>query len=162
GARRSPAAIEQRARGDPLHRIGPAARHRARPRGRRRARRRGSSVAAGASRGAGRGARRVRARPAPAAGRSGRTPVGERRLTADSGYEDVLDLEFIRPHDADSGLLVLTGVNTALSSAVYSFLCRVVGGQAALLAHAVETDPELIAQLRRYLRDASLEVRLWD
>jgi hypothetical protein len=84
------------------------------------------------------------------------------RLTPTSGYEDVLEFEFVRPRETGSGLLVLTGINTALSSAVYSSLCRVVGGEAALLAHAIETDPELIAQLRRYLRDASLEVRLWN
>ena len=63
------------------------------------------------------------------------------RLTPTSGYEDVLELEFVRPRETASGLLVLTGINTALSSAVYTSLCRVVGGQAALLAHAIETDP---------------------
>lgn len=83
-------------------------------------------------------------------------------LTAGSGYEDVLEVAFARPHRTSAGSLVLTGVNTALWTAVYSHLCRVVGDQTAVLAHAIETDPELIAQLRGYLRDVSLEVLVWN
>ena len=83
-------------------------------------------------------------------------------LTAGSGYEDVLELAFVRPPHDTTGSLVITGTNTTLSSAVYSDLCRIVGDQTAVLAHAVETDPELIAELREYTRDASLEARVWN
>lgn len=83
-------------------------------------------------------------------------------LTPGSGYQDVLEVTFARPRGASSGSLVLTGTNTALWTAVYSHLCRVVGGQTARLAHAIETDPELIGQLRDYLRDASLEALVWN
>ena len=83
-------------------------------------------------------------------------------LTPGSGYEDVLDVSFQRPRGAIAGLLVLAGINTTLSTALYAHMCRIGGGQAAVLWHAVETDPELIAELRAYLRDASLKVDVWN
>jgi hypothetical protein len=83
-------------------------------------------------------------------------------LTAGSGYQDVLEVAFARPGGASTGTLVLTGTNTALWTAVYSHLCMAVGGQTAVLAHAIETDPELIAELHDYLRDASLEALVWN
>jgi hypothetical protein len=81
---------------------------------------------------------------------------------AGSGYEDVLELRFPRPARAAGGSLVLTGINTTFSSAVYEQLCRAVGDQTPALAHAVETDPELIAELAGYIRDASLSVSVWN
>ena len=83
-------------------------------------------------------------------------------LTAGSGYEDVLEVAFARPPRDSTGSLVITGINTELSTAVYTYMCRIVGDQTAVLAHAIETDPELIAELREYTRDASLEVRVWN
>ncbi|MGH7731310.1 MAG: hypothetical protein ACRENJ_08680 [Candidatus Eiseniibacteriota bacterium] len=83
-------------------------------------------------------------------------------LTAGSGYENVLDVTFARPRHASTGTLILTATNSALWTAVYSHLCQAVGGQTGLLAHAIETDPELIAQMRDYLRDASLEALVWN
>jgi hypothetical protein len=83
-------------------------------------------------------------------------------LTVGSGYEDVLEVGFARPPHDSMGSLVITGINTTLSSAVYSYLCRIVGDQTAVLAHAIETDPELIDELRAYTRDASLEARVWN
>ena len=83
-------------------------------------------------------------------------------LTKGSGYRDVLEVTFARPRGASAGSLVITGTNTALWTAVYSHLCRVVAGQTARLAHAIETDPELIGQLHDYLRDASLEALVWN
>ena len=83
-------------------------------------------------------------------------------LTADSGYEDVIETAFTRPRDAAAGSLVLTAINTTLSSTFYQHLCRWVGDQTPALAHAVETDPRLIASLRDYTRDASLAVSVWD
>ncbi len=83
-------------------------------------------------------------------------------LTVGSGYDDVLELEFARPRDASAGSLILTGTNTDLWSVVYGQVCRWFGDHTAVLAHAVETDPELIATLRAYLRDASLEVMVWN
>ena len=83
-------------------------------------------------------------------------------LTVGSGYEDVLEVAFARPRQDSTGSLVLTGINTSLSTAVYGYLCRMAGDQTAVLAHAIETDPELIAELREYLRDASLEALVWN
>ena len=83
-------------------------------------------------------------------------------LSPGSGYRDVLELTFARPRGASAASLVVTGTNTALWTAVYSHLCRVVAGQTARLAHAIETDPELIGQLHDYLHDASLEALVWN
>lgn len=83
-------------------------------------------------------------------------------LTADSGYEDVIETSFTRPREAAAGSLVLTAINSTLSSTFYGHLCRWVGDQTPALAHAVETDPRLIATLRDYTRDASLAVSVWD
>jgi len=84
-------------------------------------------------------------------------------LRAGSGYEDVLELTFARPARAVAGSLVLTGINTTFSSALYEQMCRSVGSDATpALARALETDPELIAEVKDYLRDASLSVAVWD
>ncbi len=83
-------------------------------------------------------------------------------MTASSGYEDVLELAFARPPHVVAGSLVITGINTTLSSVVYGHMCRWVGDQTPALAHAVETDPQLIAELREYTRDASLAVSVWN
>ena len=83
-------------------------------------------------------------------------------LIPGSGYEDVLEVAFARPRHTSAGSLVLTGINTALWTAVYSHLCRVVGDQVPAMAHAIETDPELIARLQDYFRDASLEAFVWN
>ncbi len=79
-----------------------------------------------------------------------------------SGYEDVLEVAFVRPRHAVDGSLVLTGINTTFSSALYAQMCRWVGSGTPALARAIETDPPLIAELRDYLRDASLAVKVWD
>jgi hypothetical protein len=113
--------------------------------------------------------------PVAASDRSGRSILSETAsadgqmwecdassLTAGSGYEDVFDFTFSCTPGATSGSLVLTGINTALSTAVFGQLCRVVGDQAIALTHAIDTDPELIARLRDYLDDASLKVLVWN
>jgi len=83
-------------------------------------------------------------------------------LQAASGFEDVLELTFPRPAGATHGTLVFTGSNTDLWATVLPFLTRAVDGRTVALAHAIETDEELIARLRGYLDDASLGVRLWN
>jgi hypothetical protein len=83
-------------------------------------------------------------------------------LSPGSGYRDVVDVAFVRPSGASTGSLVLTGINTALSTAIFGHLCRAAGDQVPELLHAIDTDPELIAQLRRYLEDASLEASVWN
>ncbi|OGF24723.1 MAG: hypothetical protein A2V63_13785 [Candidatus Eisenbacteria bacterium RBG_19FT_COMBO_70_11] len=83
-------------------------------------------------------------------------------LTPDAGYEDVLEVTFARPHDAGTGLLVVTGVNTSLSMAFQAQVFQMAGDRTPVLAHAIETDPELIAELRGYLRDASLQASVWN
>jgi hypothetical protein len=83
-------------------------------------------------------------------------------LTPGSGYVDVLDLAFVRPRRASTGSLVLTGINTSISTAIFSYMCRVLGNQAPLLVHAMETDPELIRTLRSYLDDAALKASIWN
>jgi hypothetical protein len=75
---------------------------------------------------------------------------------------DVLDLAFVRPRRASTGSLVLTGINTSISTAIFSYMCRVLGNQAPLLVHAMETDPELIRTLRSYLDDAALKASVWN
>ncbi len=83
-------------------------------------------------------------------------------VTAASGYQDVVEAAFARPPRAGAGSLVLTGINTTFSSTLYAQMCRWVGEQTPALAHAVETDPRLIAELREYTRDASLSVSVWN
>ncbi|MGH7742546.1 MAG: hypothetical protein ACRENS_11065, partial [Candidatus Eiseniibacteriota bacterium] len=83
-------------------------------------------------------------------------------LTPGSGYEDVIELTFARPAHARTGSLIVTGINTTFSALMYQNLCRWSGDQAPALAHAVETDPRLIGELREFLRDASLMVSVWN
>jgi hypothetical protein len=83
-------------------------------------------------------------------------------LAVGSGYEDVLELAFVRPSRSATGSLVLTGTNTGLSTAMFSHMCRVVGDQAPELVHAIDTDQELIASLSAYLDDASLKASVWN
>jgi hypothetical protein len=83
------------------------------------------------------------------------------RLLPGSGYEDVVELTFAPPRPSAEGTLVLTGVNTTLSTAIYGHLVR-AAGDPVTIAHAIDSDPELIARLRDYLDDASLKASVWN
>lgn len=83
-------------------------------------------------------------------------------LTPDSGFEDVIEMSFARPGRTAEGTLILTGINTTFSAFMYDRMRRWMGDQSPVLAHAVETDPGMIARLREYLGDASLAVSVWD
>ncbi|HET7497387.1 MAG TPA: hypothetical protein VFM00_03735 [Candidatus Eisenbacteria bacterium] len=83
------------------------------------------------------------------------------RLLPGSGYEDVVELAFAVPRSAAEGTLVLTGINTSLSTAIYGHLVR-AAGDPVTIAHAIDGDPELIARLRDYLADASLKASVWN
>ena len=83
-------------------------------------------------------------------------------LAAGSGYEDVLYLAFVRSSRAPTGSLVLTGINTSLSTAMFGHMCRIVGDQAPELVHAIDTDPDLVASVRTYLDDAALKASVWN
>jgi hypothetical protein len=83
-------------------------------------------------------------------------------LTHGSGYEDVIEVAFPRRAHATAGTLVVTGINTTLSNALYDRLCRVVGDRTPALAHAVETNADLISEVKAYLGDASLAAFVWN
>jgi hypothetical protein len=83
-------------------------------------------------------------------------------LTRESGYEDVLESTLSHPPGSTTASLVLTGINTSLSTSIFGQLLRAAGDQALALTQAIDTDPELIARLREYLADASLKVSLWN
>ncbi len=83
-------------------------------------------------------------------------------LTRDSRYEDMLELAFAVPPGARHGTMVLTGINTELSTAIFAYLCRIAGDQAPVLVQAFETDPEMIALLEDCIEDASLKVHVWN
>lgn len=83
-------------------------------------------------------------------------------ISSASGYVDVLDLTFTRPPRSIAGSLILTGINTTLSTSMFGYLCRIAGDQALALTHAIDTDREMIALLRTYLDDASLKVSVWN
>jgi hypothetical protein len=83
-------------------------------------------------------------------------------LTPESGYEDVLYIAFTRRTGAREGSLVLSGINTSLSTAAFGTMCRIAGRQAPELVHALDTDPALIATLKSYVDDASLQASVWN
>lgn len=83
------------------------------------------------------------------------------RLLPGSGYDDVLETAFVRPHGSQAASLVLTGINTTFSTAVYGHLYQAVEDPATL-ARAVDTDPEMIARLGEYLADASFQASVWN
>ena len=83
-------------------------------------------------------------------------------LTPGSGYEDVLYLAFTRKSGAREGSLLLSGINTSLSTAAFGTMCRIAGKQAAELVHALDTDPAFIKSLRSYVDDASLRASVWN
>lgn len=83
-------------------------------------------------------------------------------VTPGSGYEDVLDLAFARQAGANEGSLVISGINTSLSTAAFGTMCRIAGKQAAELVHALDTDPAFIKSLNSYVDDASLKASVWN
>ncbi|MDM7916985.1 MAG: hypothetical protein QUU85_17220, partial [Candidatus Eisenbacteria bacterium] len=92
---------------------------------------------------------------------------GPASVNPTSEYEDVLELAFAAPsRSADRSpvevSLILRGINTRFSTVLYSQMSRMAGDQALALVHAIDTDPEMIDLLRRYLADASLSISLWN
>ncbi len=83
-------------------------------------------------------------------------------LTSGSSYADVLDLVFTRPPASTSGSLILTGINTTLSTAMFGYCCRIAGGDGNALTKAIDTDPGLIALIEAYREDASMKVSVWN
>ena len=79
-----------------------------------------------------------------------------------SDFEDkvFVDLNIIDPTDSVS--LVISAVNTNISSKVFSFLQRILGDEFANFTKAAETDDEIINVLKETLIRSALKIDIWN
>jgi hypothetical protein len=91
--------------------------------------------------------------------------VWESDLTASvpgGDYEDRIMLTFDRPSGATEATLVVRAINTRLSEAGFGYLGKFLGDQALPFLQQMETDPQLIQQLRQWINETSLTIEAWD
>ena len=83
-------------------------------------------------------------------------------ISPTSEFEDVIDLTLPNPSRQDSGTMVIRAINSDIFDVVLKKVADVVGDESLEFVRALETDPELIALMRRWRDDASIKVDLWN
>jgi len=81
---------------------------------------------------------------------------------AESSFEDKIFIELEPLAEQDSISLIISAVNTDISSRVFSFLQKILGDEFANFTKAAETDIEIIKVLKETLNRSALKVDIWD
>ena len=68
-----------------------------------------------------------------------------------SNYEDVLIIELNKLSQIDSIALIVSAINTEISSVVFSYLQKLLGNEFLNFTKAAETDPEVTEILKEYV-----------
>jgi hypothetical protein len=79
-----------------------------------------------------------------------------------SDFKDVVELSFSKPSSVHEGSLIVQAINTNLSQVVFKYLFDFLGDQSLAFMYAVEHDPEMIATMRNWIEESSLEAFIWN
>jgi hypothetical protein len=82
--------------------------------------------------------------------------------TAAQNYEDLITVELRDVNDIDSLSLMVTAINTEISSIVFKYLQNILGEEFVNFTKAAETDPEVIQILKKTLERSALKIDIWD
>ena len=81
---------------------------------------------------------------------------------AKSGYEDRLYVNFLKEEKADTASLIISAINTEVSSVVFKKLQELLGNNYSDFMKAAENDPEITNILKETLVRSSLKIDVWD
>ncbi len=80
----------------------------------------------------------------------------------ESGFEDQIVVNFPRNKDIDSVSLIISAINTTITSIVYKKLQTLLGYEFVNFMRAIENDPEMMEIVKETLTRSSLKVDVWD
>lgn len=80
----------------------------------------------------------------------------------ESEFEDQIIIELKNIDKVDSISLMISVINSEISSIVFSYLQKLLGDEFANFTNAAETDPEVIEILKRTLYRSSLKLDIWN
>ncbi len=81
----------------------------------------------------------------------------------DQKFEDKIFINLKNTNDnADSISLIVSAINTDISSSVFQYLHTLLGNELANFTKAAETDDELIGILKETLYKSALKIDIWD
>jgi len=80
----------------------------------------------------------------------------------ESGFEDQIVVNFPKNKNIDSVSLIISAINTTISSVVFKKLQSLLGDEFVNFVKATENDPEMIEILKETLTRSSLKVDVWD
>lgn len=81
---------------------------------------------------------------------------------SNQNFEDQIFVELRNIGEVDSISLVVSAINTDISSTVFKYLHTLLGNELANFTRAAETDEELINILKETLIRSALKIDLWD
>jgi hypothetical protein len=82
--------------------------------------------------------------------------------TPTQNYEDFITVQLGDVNDIDSLSLVVTAINTEISSIVFKYLQNILGEEFVNFTLAAETDPEVVDILKKTLERSALKIDIWD
>ena len=77
-------------------------------------------------------------------------------------FEDQVVVELKNIDQVDSLSLIVSAINSEISSVVFSYLQKLLGDEFANFTRAAETDPEIIDVLKKTLTRSALKIDIWD
>ena len=82
--------------------------------------------------------------------------------TPELNFEDQVVVELENVDQVDSLSLVVSAINSEISSVVFGYLQKLLGDEFANFTRAAETDPEIIEILNKTLYRSSLKIDIWN
>lgn len=80
----------------------------------------------------------------------------------ESEFEDQIIVELKNIDKVDSISIMISAINSEISSVVFSYLQKLLGDEFANFTNAAESDPEVIEILKRTLYRSSLKIDIWN
>ena len=80
----------------------------------------------------------------------------------ESGFEDQIVVNFTKNKNVDSVSLIISAINTTITSVVYKKLQTLLGYEFVNFMKATENDPEMIEIVKETLSRSSLKVDVWN
>jgi len=80
----------------------------------------------------------------------------------ESSFEDQIVVYFPKNKDIDSVSIIISAINTTISSIVFKKLQSLLGDEFVNFMRATEDDPEMIEILKETLTRSSLKIDVWD
>lgn len=82
--------------------------------------------------------------------------------TTEANFEDKIIVELKNIDQVDSISLMVSALNSEISSVVFSYLQKTLGDEFANFTKAAETDPDIIDILKKTLNRSALKIDIWD